>query len=63
LLRGAKKAVCAVVASILTAACHMLKNGTAYQDLGASYFDNRAKDKQDMRLVNRPCGMLSDHFA
>jgi len=44
--RGAKKAVCAVAASILTAIYHMLKNGTLYQDLGTSYFDNRAKDKQ-----------------
>ena len=51
--RGAKKAVCAVAASILTAAYHMLKNGTVYQDLGASYFDNRAKDKQALRLINR----------
>jgi transposase len=51
--RGAKKAVCAVAASILTAAYHMLKNGTVYQDLGASYFDNRAKDKQALRLVSR----------
>jgi transposase len=51
--RGAKKAVCAVAASILTAVYHMLKNGTLYQDLGASYFDNRAKDKQALRLVNR----------
>ncbi len=51
--RGAKKAVCAVAASILTAAYHMLKNGALYQDLGASYFDNRAKDKQALRLVNR----------
>jgi len=51
--RGAKKAVCAVAASILTTAYHMLKNGTVYQDPGASYFDNRAKDKQALRLVNR----------
>jgi transposase len=51
--RGAKKAVCAVAASILTAAYHMLKNGTLYQDLGANYFDNRAKDKQALRLVSR----------
>jgi hypothetical protein len=51
--RGAKKAVCAVAASILTAAYHMLKNGTIYQDLGANYFDNRAKGKQVLRLVNR----------
>ena len=32
--RGAKKAVCAVAASILTAAYHMLRDGTLYQDLG-----------------------------
>ena len=51
--RGSKKAVCAVAASILTAAYHMLKNGTVYQDLGANYFDNRAKDKQVLRLVGR----------
>ena len=44
--RGAKKAICAVAASILTAAYHMLKNGTLYQDLGANHFDNRAKGKQ-----------------
>jgi transposase len=51
--RGAKKAICAVAASILTAAYHMLKNGTLYQDLGANHFDNRAKGKQVLRLVNR----------
>jgi len=51
--RGAKKAICAVAASILTVAYHMLKNGTLYQDLGANYFDQRAKDKQVLRLVNR----------
>jgi transposase len=51
--RGAKKAVCAVAASILTAAYHMLKNGTLYQDPGAAYFDNRAKDKQALHLINR----------
>jgi len=32
--RGAKKAICAVAASILTAAYHMLKDGTLYHDLG-----------------------------
>lgn len=51
--RGAKKAICAVAASILTAAYHMLKNGTFYQDLGAQYFDNRAKEKHLQRLVQR----------
>lgn len=52
--RRAKKAVCAVAASILTASYHMLKDGTVYQDLGATYFDNRAKDKQALRLLSRP---------
>jgi hypothetical protein len=32
--RGPKKAICAVAASILTAAYHMLRDGTFYQDLG-----------------------------
>ena len=31
----------------------MLKNGTLYHDLGANHFDNRAKGKQVLRLVNR----------
>ncbi len=51
--RGAKKAIGAVAASMLTAAYHMLKNGTLYQDLGANHFDLRAKGKQVLRLVNR----------
>jgi hypothetical protein len=51
--RGAKKAIGAVAASILTAAYHMLKDGTFYQDLGPSHFDDRAKGKHVLRLVNR----------
>jgi transposase len=51
--RGAKKAIGAVAASILTAIYHMLKNGTLYQDLGANQFDLRAKGKQVTRLVHR----------
>jgi transposase len=51
--RGAKKAIGAVAASMLTAAYHMLKDGTLYEDLGANHFDNRAKGKQVLRLVNR----------
>ena len=51
--RGAKKAIGAVAASVLTAAYHMLKNGTLYQDLGAHHFDSRAKGKQVLRLVSR----------
>jgi transposase len=51
--RGPKKAIGAVAASILTAAHHMLKNGTLYQDLGSNHFDNRDKGKQALRLVHR----------
>src|SRR5271165_2699508 len=51
--RGAKKAVGAVAASILTAAYHMLKNGALYQDLGAGHFDRRAKTAQTNRLIAR----------
>ena len=51
--RGPKKAVCAVAASILTAAYHMLKDGTCYEDLGAAHFDRRRPDAQARRLVRR----------
>ena len=51
--RGAKKAIGAVAASILTAAYHRLRDGTLYQDLGPDHFDKRAKDKQRQRLVAR----------
>ena len=51
--RGSKKAICAVAASMLTAAYHMLKNGTFYEDIGADHFDRRAQAKQVLRLVNR----------
>ena len=51
--RGAKKAIGAVAASMLTAAYHMLKYGTIYHDLGAKHFDQRTKGKQILTLVNR----------
>src|SRR4051794_23444177 len=51
--RGPRKAVCAVAASILTAAYHMLKDGTVYADLGPDHFDRRAKEVQARRLVRR----------
>ena len=51
--RGPKKAIGAVAASMLATAYHMLKNGTLYEDLGVNHFDNRAKDKQALRLINR----------
>ena len=51
--RGAKKAIGALAASILTAAYHMLKDGTLYQDLGPDHFDRRAKAIQTRRLITR----------
>jgi transposase len=50
---GAKKAIGAVAASILTAAYHMLKDGTLYHDLGPDHFDRRAITVQTKRLVTR----------
>lgn len=49
--RGAKKAIGAVAASMLTAAYHMIANGTFYQDLGADHFERRTKPTQMKRLV------------
>ena len=49
--RGAKKAVGAVAASILTAAYHMIANGVFYQDLGPDHFDRRAKPNRIKRLA------------
>jgi hypothetical protein len=51
--RGAKKAILAVTASMLTATCFMLRDGVEYQDLGASHFDHRDKTSTIRRLVRR----------
>jgi|SRR6185437_8448739 len=51
--RGAKKAICAVAASILNAAYHMLRNGTFYHDLGAAHFARRNHKATAMRLVSQ----------
>jgi transposase len=51
--RGAKKALCAVAASILTAAYHMLKTGSLYQDLGSDHFERRSRETQARRLARR----------
>jgi transposase len=51
--RGAKKAILAVAASMLTAAYHMLKNGLEYRDLGADHFSRRDRSKAIQRLVRR----------
>jgi transposase len=51
--RGAKKAILAVAASMLTAAYHMLKNGVEYKDLGADHFSRRDRSKVVSRLIRR----------
>ena len=51
--RGPKKAICAVAASILTAAYHMLRDGTFYQDLGAQHFNRTAPETQAGRLARQ----------
>jgi len=49
--RGPQKAVCAVAASLLTTIYHMLRDGTAYQDLGTDHFDRRPVEVKAKRLV------------
>lgn len=51
--RGAKKAILAVAASMLTACYHMLKNGVEYRDLGSDHFTRRDRSKAISRLVRR----------
>lgn len=51
--RGAKKAILAVAASMLTAVYHMLKNGVEYKDLGAGHFTRRDRSQIIRRLVRR----------
>ena len=51
--RGAKKAILAVAASMLTAAYYMLRDRVEYRDLGADHFDRRDRAKVIARLVRR----------
>ena len=51
--RGAKKAILAVAASMLTAAYHMLSKDEDYQDLGADYFQTHDREKAAKQLVHR----------
>ncbi|RAR76458.1 hypothetical protein AX018_10471, partial [Paracidovorax anthurii] len=51
--RGAKKAIIAVAASMLTAMWHMLRDGTEWQDLGAAHFDRTDAAKTANRLIRR----------
>ncbi|NNC28811.1 IS110 family transposase [Longimicrobium terrae] len=51
--RGAKKAILAVAASLLTAVYHMLQKDTEYQDLGPDYFQKRNTGRTAFHLVRR----------
>lgn len=51
--RGPKKAVVAVAASILGIAYFLIRDQTAYQDLGVDYFNRRDKEKIAHRLAHR----------
>jgi len=55
--RGAKKAVVAVGHTILVIAYHLLKEGTAYRELGGRYFDERDREAVQRRLVQRLQGL------
>jgi hypothetical protein len=48
--RGPKKAIIAVAASMLTAAYHMLRDGTPFEDLGPDHFDRRDRTQAAKRL-------------
>jgi transposase len=51
--RGAKKAIIAVAASMLTAVYHMLSRNTDYADLGSQHFERRDKTRIAKRLIKR----------
>lgn len=51
--RGAKKAIVAVAASMLTAAYHMLRDDEDYRDMGADYFQKQDREKAARQLVRR----------
>ena len=51
--RGKKRAAIAVARTILVIAFHMLRNGSAYADLGADYLDKRDEQHLKRRLVKR----------
>ncbi len=51
--RGAKKAILAVAASMLTAVFFMLRDGVAYKDLGTDHFTRHDRHKTVQRLLRR----------
>jgi len=51
--RGAKKAILAVAASMLTAVFFMLRDGVVYKDLGTDHFSRHDRNKTVQRLLRR----------
>lgn len=51
--RGAKKAIVAVAASMLTAVYYILRDGVPYRDLGPAHFDQHHREKVIRRLLRR----------
>mgnify|MGYP003513665349 FL=1 len=51
--RGPQKAVVGVGHQILTVAYAMLRDGVAYRELGANYYDRRHGEKTKLRLMQR----------
>lgn len=51
--RGAKKAILAVAASMLTSAYHMLKNAVEYRELGGQHFTRRDRSEVINRMLRQ----------
>ncbi len=51
--RGKKRALVAIGHKILIAAYFILKDKTVYKELGAAYLDNRKKDRQIQRYLDK----------
>lgn len=51
--RGSRRAIVAVAHTILVIAYHILKEGSVYRELGANYFDERAREATVRRSVQR----------
>jgi len=49
--RGKKRALVAIAAEMLKVVFHMLKDGSAYKELGADYMSNRRKDARIPRPI------------
>ncbi len=55
--RGKKRAIVATGHAILVIAYHLLRDGGAYTDLGATYFDQRDRDAVRRRAIQRLEGL------